>query len=273
MDRIIGIDIGGTTTKIVGLADKRIFGSLFVRANDPVASIYGALGKFLNQNGLHLADISKIMVTGVGSSYISDNLYDIPTVKVDEFTALGRGGLYLSGLSRAIIVSMGTGTAIVMADNQSVRHIGGSGIGGGTLLGLSNRMLNVRNFDDLIETAKEGDLSNIDLTIADITKDTISGLSPESTASNFGKISDLASKADIALGIINLVFQTIGMLCVFSSRIDNVHDVVVTGNLTIAPQLIDIFEQLEKLYSVKFIIPPDAEYATAAGAALSAQTV
>lgn len=270
MERIIGIDIGGSTTKIVGLEDDCIFGSLFVRANDPVASIYGALGKFLNQNNLHLTDISRIMVTGVGSSYISDNLYDIPTVKVDEFTALGRGGLYLSGLDRAIIVSMGTGTAIVMADGQSVRHIGGSGIGGGTLLGLSNRMLNVRNFDDLIEMAKGGNLANVDLTISDITKDIITGLPPETTASNFGKISDLASKSDIAMGIINLVFQTIGMLCVFSSRIDKVSDVIVTGILTNAPQLVQIVDQLEQLYGVKFIIPPYAEYATAAGAALIA---
>ena len=44
---------------------------------------------------------------------------------------------------RAIIVSMGTGTAYVMADNDKAYHIGGTGAGGGTLLGLSNRMLNI----------------------------------------------------------------------------------------------------------------------------------
>lgn len=269
MGKVIGIDIGGSTTKIVGFSDKKMFGSLIVRASDPIASLYGALGKFMNSNSLHLGDIERIMVTGVGASYINENLYDIPTGKVNEFTALGRGGLFLTGLERAIIVSMGTGTFIVMANGEDIRHIGGSGIGGGTLLGLSNRMLNVRNFNDLIETAKDGNLSNVDLTIADITKDTLTKLPPDTTASNFGKISDLATNADIAAGIINLVFQTIGMLCVFSSMIDKVNDVVVTGNLTNVPQFTEIFAKLEKLYGVRFITPDNAEYATAAGAALS----
>ena len=56
--------------------------------------------------------------------------------KVDEFHAIGKGGLFLTGLTRAIIVSMGTGTAFIIADQNGEKHIGGTGIGGGTLLGL-----------------------------------------------------------------------------------------------------------------------------------------
>lgn len=142
------------------------------------------------------------MITGVGSSHITEPLYGIPTGRVDEFHAIGKGGLFLSELSRAIVVSMGTGTAFIIADENGEEHIGGTGIGGGTLLGLSNKMLNIRHFDDLIEMAKDGDLSNIDLNIADITKDRLETLPPEITASNFGKISDLATKADIALELL-----------------------------------------------------------------------
>ena len=270
MNTIIGIDLGGTITKIVGFKDKRLSGSLSVRANDPVASLYGALGKFLSQHELQLSDISKIMVTGVGSSFISGNLFEIPTGKVDEFNALGSGGLYLSGLKKAIIVSMGTGTAIVSASDGKYTHVGGSGVGGGTMLGLSNRMLNVRNVDDLVEMAKEGNLANVDLFISDMSKDPLPGLPADTTASNFGKINDMASKADIALGILNLVFQTIGMLCIFSCRIDNIPDVVVTGKLANIPQFMDVAARLENLYNVNFINPEFAEYATAAGAALCA---
>lgn len=272
MGMVIGIDVGGSTTKIVGLLDNKLYSPLLVKANDPVASIFGAFGKFINVNGLTLDDIEHVMITGVGSSYIDQPLYGIPTTKVDEFRAIGKGGLFLSTLSRAIVVSMGTGTAYIMADEKVEIHMGGTGVGGGTLLGLSNKMLNVRHFDDLIAMAEGGNLAHIDLNIGDITQDQIAGLPPETTASNFGKISDLASKADTALGIINLVFQTIGMLAVFATRIYNTQDVVLTGNLTTVPQAQAIFDMLHRMYQVEFHIPPNAEFATATGAALSLPT-
>ncbi len=268
MGKIIGIDIGGSTTKIVGFDDKTMISPLLVRANDPIASVYGAFGKFLNTHSLKIDDIERIMITGVGSSFINSRLFGIPTGKVDEFMAIGMGGLFLSNLKKAIIVSMGTGTALVKAENNTAVHLGGTGVGGGTLLGLSNRMLNVRHFDELIEAAGGGDLSNVDLTIGDISKEEMETLPSETTASNFGKISDLVTKADLAMGIINLVFQTIGMIAVFNTRIDKIKDVVLTGNLTNVPQSEYIFNQLSKLYDVNFQTPLNAEYATAVGAAI-----
>ncbi|NLE26090.1 MAG: type II pantothenate kinase [Clostridiaceae bacterium] len=268
MGKIVGIDVGGSTTKIIGYDREKLFSPLLVKANDPVSSVYGAFGRFLNENKLQLTDIDKIMVTGVGSTFIDEKIFGIPTYKVDEFLAIGLGGLFLSKLNRAIIVSMGTGTAYVMADNDKANHIGGTGVGGGTLLGLSNRMLNIRNFNDIVDMAKDGDLKHIDLSIADITHDTVGGLTQETTASNFGKIIDLATKADVALGIINLVFQTIGMMAVFASRNEKVNDVILTGNLTNVPQAKTVFDGLTTLFGVKFHIPDHAEYATAAGAAL-----
>ncbi|HBG45188.1 MAG TPA: type II pantothenate kinase [Firmicutes bacterium] len=269
MGNIIGIDIGGSTTKIIGYKDGVIFSPLLVKANDPIASVYGAFGKFLNANNLQLADVDRVMVTGVGSSYITSRLHNIPTGKVSEFQSIGRGGCLLSGLTNAIIVSMGTGTAYIKADGKGVRHLGGSGVGGGTLLGLSHTMLNVRNFDDLIETAQGGSLAHVDLTIGDISRDVLTGLPPDTTASNFGKLSDLASKADLAVGIFNLVFQTIGLLAIFAARVDQTKDIILTGNLVNVPQAPDIFAHLSMLFGVNFIIPPNAEFATAAGAAVS----
>lgn len=270
MSKIIGIDVGGSTTKIVGFDNNKIFSPMIVKANDPISSVYGAFGKFLSSNKLALDNIERVMITGVGSSYIKDKIYGIPTGKVDEFLAIGMGGLFLSGLEKAIIISMGTGTALVAANNTEVKHMGGTGVGGGTLLGLSSLILNVRSFDDLIETAQGGNLANVDLTIGDISIDKkVGNLPPETTASNFGKISDLASKSDIALGIINLVFQTIGMISVFATRIDQTSDVVLTGNLVNVPQSMEIFNLLDKIFNVKFHIPANAEYATACGATIA----
>ena len=67
MGYIIGIDVGGSTTKIVGLKDGVLQNTINVKASDPVTSAYGAFGKFLTESGLELADIDKVRITGVGS--------------------------------------------------------------------------------------------------------------------------------------------------------------------------------------------------------------
>jgi len=268
MGMVIGLDIGGSTTKIVGLRDGEVVAPILVKATDPVASAFGALGKFLSLNRLELGQVTRVMATGVGASYLKGDLLGLRTVRVPEFLAIGLGGLRLSGLQEAVVVSMGTGTAFVKADEKGIRHLGGTGVGGGTLLGLANRMLNIRDFDLLVELAAAGDLSRVDLMIGDITEDEIPGLPSTSTASNFGRISDGAGREDVALGILNLVFQTIGVMAVMVSRDRNPLQVVLTGNLTIVPQARPIFEGLEELYATRFLIPDDAEYATAIGAAL-----
>jgi len=167
-----------------------------------------------------------------------------------------------------VVASMGTGTAFVIARGRDVRHLGGSGVGGGTLLGLANRMLNVRDFQILVDLAAQGNLGAVDLQIADISHDDIPGLRPTATASNFGKWNDAATREDIALGILNLVFQSIGVMAVMLSRGHQDLSVVLTGNLTLVPQSGAIFTDLADLFRTQFIIPADAEYGPAVGAAL-----
>jgi type II pantothenate kinase len=257
MGIVIGIDVGGSTTKIVGQDARGIFSPLMVKASDPNASIFGAFGRFLFENSLSINDVSRVMITGVGSSALDGGkIYGIQTEKVDEFRATGLGGLMLSGLNKAIIVSMGTGTAIVSAEGASARHVGGTGVGGGTLLGLSNKMLNIRSFDALVKASHGGKLSHVDLFVSDITAEKLPTLPEGTTASNFGKLSDLATRSDIAYGIINLVFQTIGTTAAFASKLENTKKIVLTGTLTNVPAASEIFKGLEPLYDVEFIIPP-----------------
>lgn len=274
MGVVIGIDVGGSTTKIVGFrkegTSRRLIDPLFVKATDPMTSIYGAFGKFTDLNGLALSDIEQVLMTGVGSSYLSRPIYDLPCGTVPEFKSIGLGGLYLSGLSRAMVVSMGTGTAIVHAkEGQDADYLGGTGVGGGTLIGLSKKMLGIEEISHLADLAKDGDLSSIDLRIGDITKkDTSVGLSDILTASNFGKLSDIATPADVALGILNMVFETVGMLALFAARSRGVKDIVLTGNLTGVPYAKTVFASLSSLFDVNFMIPKNAQYATVIGTAL-----
>lgn len=275
---VLGIDVGGSTTKIVGFREvdgkRTLIEPQCVRATDPLTSIYGAFGRFTMQNGLALSDIDRVMMTGVGSAFAAKPLYEgLDCRIVPEFDSVGRGGLYLSGLDEAIVVSMGTGTAIIHAkkngEKTDIQYLGGTGVGGGTLIGLSRQILGVDTVEHIEQLCEGGDLSKIDLRISDISK---KGLYPDMnydmTASNFGKLSDLASKSDIALGITNMVGETIGMLAVFAARNHNLGQVVLTGNLTTLAPIRNVFCTMEKLFGIEFIIPENAQYGTVIGAAL-----
>lgn len=268
MSITIGIDIGGSTTKIVGFEDGNMKIPTFVKADNPIASLFGALGKFIYDNNLQLQEIEKIMITGVGSAYVEQPLYGIPTYKVNEFTCNGLGGQYFTGLNDLIVVSMGTGTSLVQVNGDKIVHTGGIGIGGGTILGLSSLLLKTQDIAQIMALASRGDLSNIDLQIQDISKTPLPGLPLSATASNFGKVRNLVSDEDIAVGIINMVLQAIGKSAILSALNSNIHHFVMTGNLAKFPQCKEVFHFLETLFHVHFIIPEQAEYGTAIGAAL-----
>ena len=212
------------------------------------------------------------MMTGVGSSHIKRNLYGLECRRVEEFHAIGKGGIYLSGLDDAVIVSMGTGTAMVHArSGGGMKHLGGTGVGGGTLMGLSKLLISAENVEHIEEFAGEGDLSNVDLRIKDITaKDSNAELNAELTASNFGNVSDIATKGDIALGILNMVYESIAMTSIFAARSRGVKDIVLTGNLTKLSYCKTKFDEFNGLgYGVRFVIPELAQFATVIGTALS----
>lgn len=265
---ILGIDIGGTTTKIVGLQNGIMLDPMMVTATDPITSLYGAFGKYLSVNSISLEQIDDIRITGVGSSHVEGNIFGIPTHVVEEFTSFGLGGLRLSGKERAIVVSMGTGTAFVKADINGIKHLGGSGVGGGTLTGLSSRLLHINNFSSICSLAEEGNLDNIDLSVGDISKTGQSMLKNKTTASNFGKISDYATKNDIAYGLVNMIIQTIGMLSVFAARSENLTDVVLCGYISTLPKTNEILDDISDMHHINFVFPQHPEYATALGAAM-----
>ena len=273
---VVGIDVGGSTTKIVGFrrdaGSETLIAPLFVQATDPITSIYGAFGRFTMENGLSLSDIDKVLMTGGGSSFRSQPIYTLPCCNVSEFECIGLGGLYLSGLDEAIVVSMGTGTALIhskkVGEATMVKYLGGTGVGGGTLLGLTQKLTGVGTVEHIEKMCAEGDISKIDLRISDISKNrTYENMKDNLTVSNFGKVSDIATPEDIALGVANMVAETIAMVAVFAARGCGVKDVVLTGNLSTIAPIRQTFEGLDQ-FGVNFIIPENAQFGTVIGAAL-----
>ncbi|MDR2070842.1 MAG: pantothenate kinase [Treponema sp.] len=271
---IIGIDIGSTTTKAVSIdfgpdGTCRSIKKVKTKAQDVITSATGALGKMLVENDIKIGDIRRIMITGAGASKVNSDLFGIPTEKVNEIQAIGIGGMFLSGKDNIIITNIGTGTVVIDARPGTISHLGGSGVGGGTILGLAKKLLSLSDFNDIMELAERGNLNQVDLLMEDIMDMNLSFLNPESTASNFGKMMDTARNEDIALGILNMVYQVIGMLAVFAAKIKNTDRIIVTGNGS--DNLIGkkVLQVITDLYAIYFEYPPDAEYTTAIGAGLS----
>ena len=270
MDVILGIDIGGSTTKVVGLrTDGTSLSMLRVRAEDPLTSLYGALGNYLTCNRLSLRDVKQIVLTGVGASYVEGNIYDVPTCKVDEFQASGAGGLFLSGQDSGVVVTMGTGTAFLWAERGgTVRHLCGSGIGGGTLSGLCRKLVGAEQFGQIRKMAELGDLHQVDLSIAELSRDAAATLDPDMTAANFGNLAEDASPADLAAGVVNLVLQAIGTMTVLTCQCCDSKTVILTGAMTSLPQVESNFQLFQRLYGIRYIVPEHAAFATAIGAGL-----
>ena len=266
MGLVIGIDVGGSTTKIVGYSEQGLLSPLFISAADPIASLFGAFGKYLYDNGIDLASVERVMLTGVGSASVTAPIYGLPTTHAD-----GLGARHESGLNRLVVVSMGTGTTLVRVEGDNISHIGGISMGGGTLQGLSQMLLGTSHIEQVVKMAQTGDIANINLQIKDICKNDLEGLPLHATASLFGKVRQTkASDNDVAKGIIWMVLETIGSCAVLSQSAEGgLKDFVLIGNMTRLPQCRDIFPIMEDLYGVRFHIPAHAEFCTALGAALA----
>ncbi len=268
MKYVIGIDVGISTTKIVGIRDMKVTAPMRITANDPITSLYGALGKYLCDNKISLEDVEQVVLTGVGSAYVDKLVYDVPMMKAEEFDADGLGARFESRLNDILVVSMGTGTSLVRCKDEEIRHIGGTGIGGGTLNGLSRLLLKTDDIRQVSALAMQGNIKRVNLLIGDISAHPLPGLPMTATASLLGRITADAPKEDIALGIIHMVLQSVGSAAVLAALNSGTRELILIGNLTLLPQCRDVFPMMEKLYKVHFRIPKYAEYCTAIGAAL-----
>ena len=265
----LGIDIGASNTKIIALDDQgKVSHRLLLAHTDVAIPMTDWISAHLS---LDSETIRSVALTGVGAYQMPETLFGVPITRVHEFQATGLGGAKLSGLSNALVVSMGTGTSFVYAKDGAYQHIIGSGVGGGTLLGLSHTLGLGQDVTEMASLARLGNLSHIDLTIGEIAPDGHLGLSPDLTASNFGSVKPGATKADLTLGTLNLVFQSIGTMAVLAAQVAGVEDVVLIGTLAESPFAKEMFARFSEAYGIRFTIPQNAAFATAYGAVLAVE--
>ena len=266
MGYIIGVDLGTSGTKLAARGPQRLsFQRRPTVRGETLAA--RAVEQFLDWAEVPRNEVDRLVLTGVRTSFFTRPLLGLPTFTVPEFEAIGRGGM-IAGVERVLVVSMGTGTALVMAGPEGCAHLGGSGIGGGTLSGLGLLLLGEGRPDRIGQMALRGRPEKVDLLMGDICKVDLPNLQRDMTAANFGHVAPDAAPEDIALGLVTLVLQSAGLAASFTLRGKDVRDVALTGALTQLPQAREQFDFMEECFHLRFHLSDTAAYATAYGAAV-----
>jgi type II pantothenate kinase len=187
---------------------------------------------------------------------------------IAEIDAIGFGGAALADCSDCIVVSMGTGSAIVHFADHRARHVGGTGVGGGTIKGLASLICGSDDPLEIEALALKGNASKTSLTIADLGYEEISFLGADMTASNFGRV-QTNSREDLAAGILRLVGETVGIIASICARESNCRDrIVMVGKVAGNRFIRQVLELVGNLYGTKFLFPEHPGFATVYGAAL-----
>jgi len=267
---LVGIDIGASTTKGVVLEKMKIKYKFYLKTSNGRSTAAQVMKTLLTQID-NDSTVQRVAVTGCYSRLIGKELLSIPVKKVDEITATGIGGLFMSSKRQALIVSVGTGTAIISALDcgRDIRHVGGTGVGGGTVMGLAKRMLGVNDFQALEALASKGNVNMADLTVGDIAGGPVGIVPAEATASNLARLNRKTSREDVTAGIFNLVSQVVGVVSVFAAKSCNLsEEIFFVGRLVQSPLVSNMINQTAKMFGYKSLMPKDGEYCTAWGAAL-----
>lgn len=260
----IGIDAGGTLIK-VAILDKD--GRTFKKY--PSSEIDGVIS-MLN------SDYAKedIYLTGGKAEYIAEKLNFDVTSSI-EFDATFRGLTQLlkeadMDLDRYVYLNVGTGTSFHQATRDSQKRISGSGVGGGTMTGLSYLLTGIGDFDKIIERAKDGLRDNVDLKVHHIYNGRPSPIPGDLTASNFGNILNAqktASAEDQLIAVIGLVAETVTAMAInLADAFDTKNMVFIGSTLLNNEVMTDIIYRYSELKNARAFVVPNGEYSGALGA-------
>lgn len=267
------IDFGGTVTDLVLRRDgqRDVLLALPTVVPDPAVA-QQMIARLLDTAGEQPdSQLGVIAVTGGRSWQLPDTLGAARIVKVDEPTATAVGGLLEDAPSPAIVVSLGTGTGIVLADPPSApQRLVGSGIGGGTLLGLSKLLLGTTDVARIGDLAKRGDVARCDLTVGDILGGGIGPVPAEATAAHFARAARegtvVPRPEDVAAALINLIGQAALRLAFEAARFHQARSIVLLGHVLDVPGFRDAIERIPLLDRSYVRIVSEPGFAVARGA-------
>ena len=258
----LGVDLGATLCK---LALSTEGGAR--TAQLPTSDLEGILARIREW------EPERIAATGGGSTRLGTALGEIPVRTVPEFEAWAHGAPILAEQGgeklpdRYLLVSLGTGTSVLSVEADGVKRVGGSALGGGTLLGLGRLLLDVGSFAELAELADRGDRRGVDLLVGDIYSGPgDSPLPRDLNAAHFDKL-DSRRPEDLAHALMGLVGENIGLICGELTRAHSAELVVYCGStFATNPALEGILDEVSGYYGCRARFLEYGAYCGAVGA-------
>jgi type II pantothenate kinase len=220
----------------------------------------------------------QVQVTGGGAGRVAAALAGTLVRQVSEFAAWARGAQVLAGRAgwslpqRYLLVSVGTGTSILDVEGETFQRIGGTALGGGTLLGLARLLCGAESFAEAVALAARGERGRVDLLVRDVYPEGGIALPPDLTASNFAKLAS-REPADLAHALLGLLGENIGLLATAVAYARGIDTLVFGGSaLDGNPTLQEILRQTVQMGGREARILPHGGFCGAVGAAAAPHT-
>jgi len=164
-------------------------------------------------------------------------------------------------------VSLGTGTSVLSVEDGHVARVGGTALGGGTVLGLGKLLLGVESFAELTALAERGDRRSVDLMVGDVYRSTDAPLLRDLTAASFAKLASTEPE-DLASALMGLVGENVALLCGGFARHSSIEGVVYCGStLSENPPLRRIVAEITTLFGHRPCFLAGGAFCGAVGAA------
>ncbi|TVY10557.1 type II pantothenate kinase [Paenibacillus cremeus] len=224
----------------------------------------------------HFPD-AQLCITGGKSSLLQSLLQrSAHTIVEFEATCLGAQHL-LEGQEKTaqgyILTNVGTGTSIHCVQGTEHRRIGGTGVGGGTIVGLSWLLTGRSDFKEIVELSRQGERDRIDLKVSHIYEGMEPPIPGDLTASNFGHVlQDTGPKRaeDMLASVIGLVGETVSSVSVHAAGQCGVESVVYIGTSFVDNELLrEVVARYTRLRGSEPVFMTNGEFSGAIGALLS----
>ncbi|MEA2625739.1 MAG: type pantothenate kinase [Candidatus Binatota bacterium] len=262
--RFCAVDVGLSTTDAV--ADWANGRTVSLPTRGTAASAERALAELVAVAPPPRGEPILVAATGVGCHALPGVLHGWPVRRVDELRAIGFGGMHLAAAGEGLVASLGTGTALVSFRGEEVRHVApGSGVGGGTLLGLGRALLGTDDLVELAALAAAGDRTRLDVTIGEAAGGPIGLLPASATASNFGKRVS-GRREDVAAALANLVAEVVVTTILLGMQASGNGSTIVTGKLPLFEPIGRRLREISSALGGVFVFPARGAVATALGA-------
>jgi type II pantothenate kinase len=261
---ICGLDVGISTTDAVAGWSESV--SISLPTGDPTGSAERAISRLLE---IAPPDDREVLIaaTGVGAHRLPERVCGFAVRRVPEVAAIGRGGVGVSRRKEGLVVSLGTGTAMVSVRNGEMSHVSpGSGVGGGTLLGLARSLLGVDDLVTLADLARRGNHTRLDLTIGEVVGGPLGWLPESATASNFGKTVKDASREDLAAALANLVAEVVLATALLGLQASGQSVAILVGKLLLFEPIGRRAAEASSALGGLLVIPENGAVAIALGA-------